>query len=203
MEKIDYKKVLKELYAPSTKKVSLVQVPEMKFLKIDGIGDPNTAEEFQIKTEALYAVAYTVKFMAKELPTPLDYVVMPLEGLWWADDMASFATGDKSKWKWTLMIMHPQEITNEIIDEAIQKAQKKKDNAAIGELRFETYSEGKAAQLMHIGSYSEEDITINKIHQFIEENGSERVGLHHEIYLSDPRRTALEKLKTVVRQPMS
>ena len=201
MEKLDYKKVYKALYAPSTKNVSEVDVPDMKFLMIDGQGNPNTAEEFQVKTEALYAVAYTAKFMAKALPDPINYTVMPMEGLWWSDNMDDFITGNKSNWKWTIMIMHPHVITNEIIQDAINQSSKKKENPYFNDLRFETYSEGKAAQIMHIGPFDTEDENIAKIHAYIKENGHQLSGLHHEIYLSDPRRTAPEKWRTVIRQP--
>ena len=203
MEKLDYKKIYKTLYAPSTKKVSEVDVPDMNFLMIDGQGNPNTAEEFQVKTEALYAVAYTVKFMAKALPSPLDYTVMPMEGLWWSDDMDDFIAGNKDNWKWTIMIMHPDVITPEMIQDAINQASKKKENPYFNELRFEPYSEGKAVQIMHIGPYNTEDENIVKIHAYIKENGHQLSGLHHEIYLSDPRRTAPEKWRTVVRQPFA
>jgi hypothetical protein len=201
MEKLDFKKIYKELYAPSTKKVSEVEVPKIKFLMIDGQGNPNTAEEFQVKTEALYAVSYTAKFMAKALPTPVDYTVMPMEGLWWSDDMDDFTSGNKDNWKWTIMIMQPDVITDDMMHEAIEQAGKKKDNPYIKNLRFETYAEGKAAQIMHIGPYDTEDENIAKIHKYIEENGHQLSGLHHEIYLSDARRTAPEKWRTVVRQP--
>jgi hypothetical protein len=203
MEKLDYKKIYKDLYAPSAKKVTEVFVPDMKFLMIDGMGNPNEAEEFQVKTEALYAVAYTVKFMAKALASPVEYAVMPLEGLWWSDNMDDFLSGNKSNWKWTLMIMHPDVITSEIIQTAITQASKKKENPYFNDLRFETYAEGNAAQIMHIGPYDTETENIQKIHQTIKENGYQLSGLHHEIYLSDPRRTAPEKWRTVVRQPFS
>ena len=201
MEKQDYKKIYKELYAPSTKKISDVLVPDMKFLMIDGMGNPGEAEEFQIKTEALYSVGYTVKFMVKAFANPFDYTVMPLEGLWWADDMNDFINGNKSNWKWTLMMMHPNEISKEMIEDAINQAGKKKENPYYNDLRFETYAEGKAAQIMHIGPYDTETENIAKIHQYIRDNGHALSGLHHEIYLSDPRRTAPEKWRTVIRQP--
>jgi hypothetical protein len=201
MQKIDYKKEYKTLYTPSTKTVSLVQVPEMNFLKLDGEGDPNTAVSYHLAIEALYSVSYTLKFMVKQGPMAIDYGVMPLEGLWWSQNMATFME-DKSTWQWTMIIMQPEFITPDLIQEAIQQAQKKKENPMLSQLRFESYNEGKAAQIMHIGTFDSEGPTVAKVHAFIEASGCQISGLHHEIYLSDPRRTAPEKWKTIIRQPM-
>jgi hypothetical protein len=200
MEKIDYKKALKHLYNASTKQVSLVEAPTMGFLMIDGQGNPNTSQEFQEAIEALFTASYTLKFMIKKAKEGVDYGVMPLEGLWYADDMNDFKTGNKDNWHWTLMIMQPDFITLSLVDEAVLQSQKKKGLPALGKLRFETFSEGHAAQIMHIGPYSEEGATIEKIHRFISEQGLQISGKHHEIYLSDPRKTAPEKLKTILRQ---
>jgi hypothetical protein len=202
MTKVDYKKELKHLYKPSSKKVEIVDVPDMNFLLIDGKSDPNTAQEFKDAVEALFSVSYTLKFMIKKSDIAFDYGVLPLEGLWWADDMSQFSTKDKSNWKWTLMIMQPECVTDEFVKEAIEQVTKKKGLQALPKLRFEVFSEGKAAQILYIGPFSEEGPTIEKVHQFIEEKGYERSGKHHEIYLSDFRRTAPEKLKTIIRQPM-
>ena len=202
MEKIDYKKELKAFYAPSAKEISVVEIPDMNFLKIDGQGDPNTSQVFQDATEALFSVAYTLKFMVKKSPMALDYGVMPLEGLWWTEDMANFSVDDKSAWFWTLMIMQPEMITSAMVQEAVQQSGKKKDLPALSGLRFEPYHEGKAVQIMHIGPFSAEGPTIARMHEFITANGSALRGLHHEIYLSDIRRAAPEKWKTVLRQPM-
>ncbi len=203
MEKIDYKKELKHLYRPSAKKVAVVDVPEMNFLKIDGEGDPNTSSTFQEATEALFAVSYRLKFMIKKGEQQVDYGVMPLEGLWWADDMTAFSVDKKEDWQWTLMMMQPEYVTAELVAEASELVQKKKNPPALPLMRFEAYAEGQAAQIMHIGPFAEEGPTVEKVHNFIEENGFERSGLHHEIYLSDIRRAAPEKWKTVVRQPFS
>lgn len=202
MSKIDYKKELKHLYKPSTKKVEMVDVPRMNFLMIDGKGDPNTAQEYKDAVEALFSVSYAVKFMIKKGELAIDYGVMPLEGLWWADDMSTFSVEDKSNWKWTGMIMQPEYVTNELVKEAIEQVKKKKGLPGLPKLHFEAFTEGKAAQILHIGPFSEEGPTIEKTHQFIEKNGYERSGKHHEIYLSDFRRTAPEKLKTIIRQPI-
>ena len=203
MEKIDYAKQLKQLYGPSAKKVDIVEVQEMNFLMVDGEGDPNTAKSFSDAIEALYPVAYTLKFMVKKGPLAIDYGVLPLEALWWSDDMDAFTTGNKDAWKWTVMIMQPEFITREMVKEATAEVARKKKPVSLPLLRFESFKEGKAAQILYIGPFSEEGPTIEKVHLFIADHGSQRVGKHHEIYLSDLRRTAPEKWKTIVRQPMS
>ena len=203
MEKVDYKKELKRLYSPSAKKVEIVEVPQMNFLMVDGEGDPNTAQSFSDAIEALYPVSYTLKFMVKKGEIGIDYGVLPLEAIWWSDDMSAFSTGNKDAWKWTLMIMQPDFITQKMVKEAMEEVKKKKSPASLPLVRFETFKEGKAAQIMHVGPFSEEGPTIEKVHLFIKERGSRRAGKHHEIYLSDIRRAAPEKWKTIVRQPMS
>jgi hypothetical protein len=202
MSKIDFKKELKHLYRPSAKEFVVVDVPPMNFLMIDGHGDPNTAQEYQDAVEALYAVAYKLKFTSKK-ELGKDYVVPPLEGLWWAEDMETFTTArDKSAWDWTMMIMQPEWITQEMVEEAVKQVEKK-GLPALSKLRLETYHEGLAVQILHIGSYDDEGPTIAKMHQeFMPENGYEPAGKHHELYLSDPRKVAPEKLKTVLRQPV-
>ncbi len=202
MLKIDYKKELKHLYKPSSKKVEIVDVPQMNFLMLDGAGDPNTAQEFKDAVEALFGVSYTLKFMIKKSDLEVDYGVMPLEGLWWAEDMSRFSIEKKSDWKWTLMIMQPEYVSAERVDKAIEQVKKKKQLPALPKMRFEALTEGKAAQILHVGPFSEEGPSVEKVHQCIEENGSKRSGKHHEIYLSDFRRTAPERLKTIIRQPM-
>ena len=201
MKKIDLKKELKPLYQPSAKAVALVDVPAMNYLMIDGEGDPNTSKSYAEAIETLFAVAYTVKFQVKR-SQEIDYGVMPLESLWWADDMAAFSTGDKSKWKWTAMIMQPSFVTAAIVAAAIADVKKKKNPPAIGKVRFESLSEGTCAQTLHVGPFSEEGPTIERVHEFIRARGK-LVGKHHEIYLSDIRKAAPEKWKTVVRQPMT
>jgi len=202
MSKIDFKKELKHLYQPSAKKVQVVDVPPMNFLMIDGHGDPNTAQEYQDAVEALYGVAYKLKFMSKK-EEGKDYVVPPLEGLWWAEDMQTFtAQRDKSAWDWTMMVMQPDWITLAMVEEAVVQVDQAKGLPALAKLRFETYHEGLAVQIMHLGSYDDEGPTIASMHAFALENGYALSGKHHEIYLSDPRRVAPEKLKTVLRQPI-
>ena len=202
MTKIDFKKELKHLYKPSAKKVEIVDVRQMNFLMIDGEGDPNTSQEFQDAVEALYSLSYTLKFMIKKGDLKIDFGVMPLEGLWWTDDMSQFSTENKDNWKWTLMIMQPEYVTAELFNEAVEQVKKKKNPPALSKVRFEVFSEGKAAQIIHIGPFSEEGPTIKKVHNFIQENGCKLSGKHHEIYLSDIRKAAPEKWKTIIRQPM-
>jgi hypothetical protein len=201
MPKIDFKKELKYLYRPSAKKFEVVDVPPMNLLMIDGHGDPNTAQEYQDAVEALYAVAYALKFMSKK-EKGMDYVVPPLEGLWWVENMEEFSTEDKGAWNWTMMVMQPESVTQEMLEAALEQVEKKKNLPALSKLRLETYHEGLAVQILHIGPYSAEAPTIARMHAFIEENAYEPAGKHHEIYLSDPRKVAPEKLKTVLRQPV-
>ncbi len=202
MEKIDYKKKFKHLYKPSAQKVEIVNVPGWNYLMVDGEGDPNTSQSFQDAIDALYPLSYALKFMVKKGKIGVDYGVLPLEGLWWADDMASFTVENKAGWKWTLMIMQPDFITTKMVQEAIEQVRNKKAPVSLPLVRFEPFEEGKSAQIMHIGPFSEEGPTIKKLHAFIEENGSQRRGKHHEIYLSDIRRAAPDKWKTVIRQPI-
>lgn len=202
IRKIDLKKDLKAFYAP-TGTPGIVDLPAMNFLMIDGKGDPNVAPAYVAAIEALYSVSYTLKFTIKRGPNPIDYGVMPLEGLWWAKDMADFARGDKSRWLWTAMILQPSFVTRAQIVEAMAAAEKKNPDGAVRQLRFESFAEGRAAQLMHIGPYSAEAPNIEKLHAFIAAQDGELTGKHHEIYLSDPRRAAPEKLKTIIRQPFA
>jgi len=202
MKKLDLKKELKQLYNPPRGEPVIVDVPEMNFLMIDGAGDPNKAKEFQDAIQALYAVSYTLKFMIKKGASK-DYVVMPLEGLWWADDMAAFGPGgNRDSWKWTLMIAQPAHVTRDLFNEACEQVKKKKNPPALSKIRFESSHEGMSAQIMHIGPYSAEGPTVEKLHAFIKEKGYSLRGRHREIYLSDPRKSSPDKIKTVIRQPM-
>ncbi|MBT8292592.1 MAG: GyrI-like domain-containing protein [Eudoraea sp.] len=203
MKKIDYKKELKHLYKPSPSKIEFREVPEMNFLMIDGAGDPNTSLAYKVAIEALYNLSYTLKFMIKKGEVGIDYGVMPLEGLWWVDDMSKFDQNKKEDWKWTAMIMQPEIVIKEMVAIATEEVRKKKDPKALSKIRFEAFKEGKVAQTLHIGPFSEEGPTIKKVHDFISENGYKLNGKHHEIYLSDIRRAAPEKWKTIIRQPYS
>lgn len=201
MEKIDLKKELKSLYAASAKAVSEVEVPEMAYLMVDGEGDPNTSPAYAEAIEALFAVSYAVKFMVKKGENAIDYGVMPLEGLWWADEPSAFIGADKSGWQWTMMIAQPAFVPEELIERAIAEVRAKKNPPALSRLRRESFAEGRCAQILHVGPFSEEGASVAKLHQYIADHGEVR-GKHHEIYLSDIRRAAPEKWKTVIRQPM-
>jgi len=203
-KKIDYKKKLKEFYAPSPKAPVIVPVPAFHFLMIDGEGSTDSAP-FADAIGSLFTVSYKSKFMIKK-QTLTDYAVMPLEGLWWADDMNDFVTYNKSKWKWTLMIMQPEFVSGDTIGEAIDAAKKKENTQALEHLRFSSFAEGTCAQIMHIGPFSDEHPNIMKLHRLIEEQGGSFAGKsqkHHEIYLNDFRKVDPSKMKTILRQPFS
>jgi hypothetical protein len=202
MEKIDFKKEMKHLYQPSAKAVVQVSVPKMNYLMLNGEGDPNTLKTFQTGVEALFALSYSIKFMVKKGTRTIDYGVMPLEGLWWADDMSKFSMDDKSNWKWTMMIMQPDFVTRAMVDKAVEDVRRKKDLAALGNVRFEPLAEGTCAQILHVGPFSAEGPTIQRLHRFIADCACKPVGKHHEIYLSDIRKADPEKWKTIIRQPM-
>ncbi len=201
MSKIDLRKELKELYNPSAKEISVVDVPEMNFLLVDGSGAPASPQYIEA-IEALYSVAYTLKFMIKKAQG-IDYAVMPLEGHWWMDDMANFSADKKDQWKWTVMIMQPKYVTAQDFKLAVEQVQKKKNPTALPKVRFEAFKEGPSAQILYIGPFKDEGPTIQKIHAYIQSSGHKLSGKHHEIYLNDPSKTAPEKLKTVIRQPMT
>jgi hypothetical protein len=200
MQKLDLKKIQKPYY-DAKPAPAFIDVPAMNFLMIDGKGNPNTAPEYAEAVQTLYSVAYTLKFKIKK-EMSIDYPVMALEGLWWADDMNLFSTDKKDDWLWTMMISIPDFITCDLVETAKTEAGKKKSLAALPQLRFESFAEGLSAQLMHIGPYSAEAPNIQRLHEFIHTNGYSLEGKHHEIYLSDPRKSAPEKMKTIIRQPM-
>lgn len=200
MEKTDLRKALKLFYEPSARDFAVVDVPEMAFLMIDGAGDPNVSPVYANAVQWLYGVSYALKFASKA--DGRDYGVLPLEGLWWADDMDDFISANKAKWKWTMMIAQPDWITPDMLATAIERTK-----AKLGEppatLRLERFAEGLSVQIMHLGPYAAEGPTIARLHsEFLPANGLAENGHHHEIYLSDPRRVAPEKLKTVIRQPV-
>lgn len=202
MTKRDYKKLLKELYAPSSKAVVRVEVPPLQYLMIDGAGDPNTSPAYQEAVECLFTVSYTIKFALKRGPLALDYGVMPLEGLWWAPDMRAFTAGRKSDWMWTMMIMQPDVVDKRAVEAACEEVRRKKGLPALEQLRFEVLNEGGCAQTLHIGPFTEEGPTVERVHAFIEARGDLR-GKHHEIYLSDIRKADPSRWKTIIRQGMS
>lgn len=203
MTKIDFKKELKRLYQPPKSDFVLLEIPAMRFLMIDGSGDPNTVPAYRAAVEALYSVAYKLKFMSKK-DLGRDYTVPPLEGLWWATDMEVFTQRrDKSQWHWTMMIMVPEWISNDMVERAQAAATEKKELSALPAMRFENYDEGLSVQIMHVGPYDDEGPILERMHkEFLPAHNLTFGGKHHEIYLSDPRRVSPEKLKTILRQPV-
>jgi hypothetical protein len=197
-DKVDLKRVHREAYA-AKQKPGLVYIPEIAYLMIDGEGNPNTAAAYKEAVGALYSLAYTAKFAAKAKGE--DFVVMPLQGLWWVPDMPGFTMEDKEAWLWTMMIAVP--FGADLLEEARAAAAEKAPSPALQHIRLEMLTEGRSAQVLHLGPYAEEKPTIDGLHAFIEEQGLTRRRKHHEIYLSDPGRTAPERLKTIIRQPVA
>ena len=202
--KTDFKKQIKTYTAPRAGKFEVVTVPAMQFLMIDGHGDPNTTKAYENAVTTIYPVAYKLKFLSKGA-LDRDYAVMPLEALWWSEEMDSFTTArDKSRWDWTLMNMVPDWITIDHIDVVRESIERKGGAPALDVLRLETLDEGLAMQTLHIGPYEQEAAALDAMHhRFIPAQSLQMTGKHHEVYLSDPRRTAAEKLRTILRQPVA
>jgi hypothetical protein len=198
--KVDFKRELTG-FCTAKRSPAAVPVPELAFVMIDGHGDPNTSEEYRHAVSALFSVSYAARFALKRAGV-IDFGVMPLEGLWWAADMSAFSIDDKPTWDRTMLIMQPDEVTADVLSEAKARAAAKAPVTALERLRLERFAEGLAAQVLHVGPYSAEGATIASLHTFIAEQGRELAGKYHEIYLGDPRRSAPEKLKTIIRQPM-
>jgi hypothetical protein len=201
VEKTDLRKQFTHLYRPGAKQVVEVQVPAFTFLMIDGQGDPNTSSAYAQAVEALFTVSYTAKFMLKKGPMQHDYAVMPLEGLWWADDPGMFHRNERTGWHWTMMIMQPDFVPQSLLQSALAEAARKKPLPGIGRLRIERFEEGRCAQILHVGPFADEGPVIQRLHAHIQAHAKLR-GRHHEIYLSDIRRTDPSRWKTVIRQPM-
>jgi hypothetical protein len=202
MQTYDVKRERRDLYAPKRGDFELVDVPDMSFLMIDGHGDPNTSASYREAIEALYTVSYALRAAAKTKLARV-HAVAPLEGLWSADDLEVFRTRDKSAWDWTMMIAQPDWITRELTD-TVLAAQQKKQLPALGLIRFERYAEGRSVQILHVGSYDDEGPTLERLHvEFLPAHGLVPRGRHHEIYLSDARRTEPSRLKTILRQPVA
>ena len=203
MKKINHAKEFSYLYKQPKNKISLVDVPPLNFLMIDGVGDPNDNPDYSEALNALYSAAYKLKFAIKKGPLAVDYKVMPLEGLWWAEDMTLFNLENRSTWLWRMMIMQPEYITENLFTTIVASLKQKKELPKLDDVRFESYQEGLCMQIFHLGPYGEgERETINKLHTHIESEGYQRVGKHHEIYFNSPLRTAPENLKTIIRQPI-
>ncbi len=196
----DMKKTLKELYLAVPRTPVLVKVPALQYLMADGKGDPNTSQDFRAAIQALYGLAYTLKFQLKG--EGLDFTVMPLEGLFHAKDPAVFLEGRKKEWRWTLMILVPKGVTAKRLAAARTALMEKRKLETLAEVRLEKLSEGLCAQVLHVGPYAAERPTIEGLHAFLREQGCTFAGPHHEIYIGDPNRTAPAKLKTIVRQPV-
>jgi hypothetical protein len=210
MKILDLKKQYKHLYQPSAKKIEIVQVPKLQFAMVDGYiekgSEPGKSPSFAEATQALYSLSYTLKFTLKKRKTnAIDYPVMALEGLWWVED-GKFEIFRKDNWFFTLMIMQPEVITPDLFEEARQQVRRKKgDSEMLNKACLAYFEEGLCAQTMHIGPYDTEPATIERMREYLQENGlKDNVGpngKHHEIYLSDPRRAAPQKMKTVLRHP--
>ena len=197
----DIKREYRSLYAPRTADIHIVDVTEFPFVMIDGSGDPNTSPAYAIAVQTLYAVSYAIRAICKaELGRV--HTVSPLEGLWHADDWSAFANNERDAWKWTMMIAQPDWIDSSLFTQSLERVSGKID-ALPNSLRFEQFHEGLSVQVLHIGPYTAEADTIARIHrEFIPEQGLTERGVHHEIYLSDPRKTPAAKLKTILRQPV-
>lgn len=201
MEKFDLKKAWKTLYHAPTGTFVIVDIPPLRYFMIDGAGDPNKAADYIAAVEALYAASYTLKFMSKAALKR--YVVPPLEGLWWADDMTDFVARRKDLWRWTMMIAVPDFIGQPMAEQAIATAMEKKELPALEHLRFARLSEGQAVQTLHVGSYDDEGPVLKRLHEeFLPAHRLVPSSHHHEIYLSDSRKTQPGKLKTILRQPV-
>lgn len=200
MDKFDWKKAFKHLYRPPADHFDLLVIPPMQYLMIDGEGDPNTAPAYTIAVQWLYSLSYALKFAGKAIGR--DHVVFPLEGLWWADDMDAFIRREKSSWKWTMMIAQPHWITQDMLEDCLPKARAKLGDPPKS-LRLAMLEEGECVQIMHVGPYDAEGPVLERLHHdYLPANGLKETGHHHEIYLGDPRKSAPEKLKTILRQPV-
>ena len=198
----DIKRELKQCYAPKNTDWALVDVPAQRFIAADGSGDPNTSAGYARAVEALYAVAYTIKFASKA-DLGRDFVVGPLEGLWWSDDPEVFITREKDAWQWRMLISQPDWISDDFIEEAKRAALAKKGLPAIAEVRRESLKEGTCAQLLHVGPYDDEGPALARLHhEYLAAHDLRMSGHHHEVYLGDHRRTEPAKFKTVLRQPV-
>lgn len=201
MEKLDLKKAYRSLFNPPKRDFVEVSVPAMQFVKIDGAGDPNRSAAYRTAVEWLYGVSYTMKFAAK-IGLARDYVVPPLEALWWSDDPRAFVRREKDLWQWTVMIAAPDFVSTALFDDAVATTSAKCADRP-SSLRFEPYVERRALQIMHIGSYDDEGPALQRLHEEVMPSlGLTFNGAHHEIYLSDPRKVEAARLKTILRQPV-
>ena len=198
--KLELRKTMKEFYNPPAREVVLVELPSLKYIMVDGDGEPG-GESFQQAMTTLYNIAYTMKFQSKRL-LKKDYDMMAPEGLWWMKG-EKFDMTKKDKWLWTLMILVPDFVTPKMFSEAVTEVRSKKNPPGLERARLETLDEGTSVQIMHVGPYATEPASIAKMDAYAKEHGYKMVGKHHEIYLGDPRRAAPSKLKTVLRHPVT
>jgi len=203
METIEFKKTYRAYYTPKPAQPEIITLPAMKFLMVDGQGDPNTSQQFQDAIGAIYPVVFGIKFAHKKAGVGPDYTLGPLEALWWTKAGQTFASSSKQDWLWTVMMWVPDFITSKEVKQFTALAKQKKPNPALDKLRLEVFDEGTVVQLMHIGPYGDEQPNIERMHAFAEQAGYKLRGKHHEIYLGDPRRAAPEKLRTILRQPIT
>ncbi len=207
MEKLDLRKQHKHLYAPSAKQVEVVDVPELKFVTIDGQieageGGPSTSAGFQEALQAVYGASFTLKFMSKQRQdNPIDFGVMALEGLWWVEG-EEFDITKPGAWSYRLLMMQPDHIDDAMFQEALAQLQRKRPSATLARLRLASFHEGLSVQIMHVGPYAAEPETVARLHAYAADHGYRFRGAHHEIYLGDPRRSAPDKLRTILRQPV-
>lgn len=200
--KIDLKKELKHLYNPSAKKISVVDVPRMNFLMLNGKGHPEGVQDFQDAIQAIYSVAYTMKFMLKEKASTPDFAVMPLESLWWASGGVPYDKAETSAWRWTVMVAQPEFIEEEHLAAVKRNLKQKEGPAVTAKVRLRSFDEGLSVQIMHIGPYNQIGGAAKRLEEYAREHKYRLRGRHHEIYLSDPRRVAPERIKTIVRRPV-
>lgn len=201
--KRDLKRELRPFYDCSAAEVSEVIVPPADFLAIDGRGDPNTAPAYALAVEALFSVAYTLKFAVKKSALAIDDGVMPLEGLWWADDMAAFSVDAKADWQWTMMIRQPEFVTAAMVEQAKDEVMRRKRLPRAGAFELRRFDEGACVQIQHVGPFADEGPTVARLHEHLARNGRRLAGKHHEIYLSDIRKAAPAKWRTIIRQPFA
>ena len=205
--KIDLRKELKELYAPSSTAIEVVTVPKFNFVSIDGYMEPSerptTSVAFQNAVAALTGVSSALRSMSRlRTRNPIEYAAMPLEALWWVDS-GNFAFQATTRWRWTLLVMQPKHVTEAMFARALRDTREHAGTAAAARLRFAPFAEGTSIQTTHVGPYHEEPRTMARMQSFAAENGYRYRGKHHEIYLGDPRRAAPTKLRTVIRHPVS
>lgn len=203
MDKLEFKKLYKKYYSPKTGKPEIITPPAMQYVMVDGRGDPNESVSFQDAIGALYGAVYTIKFSRKKAGKGTDFSIGALEGLWWTDDEDEvFGIGEKKDWLWTIMIWVPDDVTQDEFKQAVAQLKEKKPNPALSRIRLDTFDEGRVVQIMHIGPYGAEQPSVDKMQAYASAEGYSQAGKHHEIYFGDPRRTAPDKLRTILRHPV-